>query len=640
MATEFGYAGKILKVDLSSPSMSDVPTSHYADRFIGGRGIAAKIYWDEVPPEAKALDPENRLIFMTGPLAGYPGIAGSMSQICGKSPATIPEQFFYTSMGGSWGAHLKFAGYDGIVVHGKSEKPVYLLVQDGTAELKDATALWGKGADAVRNLLNGELGNSARVLAIGPAGENLVTFATTLADEDAAAWGAAIMGSKNLKAIVVRGKGSRPPAANPEKLKTLTKYLHGLGYGLGYGLVKFLDAPSLTRKQQICFGCIRGCGRNTQETADGIKAKFMCGSAVFYLFEADAYYGKRTEVPFHATRLCLNYGLDTHVMAALLRWLKDGYNAGVLTEENTGIPLSKYGSWEFIEALVKKISLREGFGDVLAQGLHQAADAVGGKAKELLTDYLDKNGQNMVFGPRLFNANGIFYATEPRMSLPLMHEIYIPVMKWAEWVKGVEGAYMSNDRLRDIGRRFWGSELTYDFSTYEGKAVAAKKIQDKIHAEECLILCAFYYPVRACDYTETHEGDPTIESKLYSAITGNETDEEELNRIGERVFNLQRAVFAREDTRGKKVDEIPAFNFTVPLQGDTFDPECLVPGRDGKPITKKGTVVDREKFAKMLGEYYELRGWDKSSGLQTKQKLAGLDLEDIAEGLGQRGLIV
>jgi len=214
----------------------------------------------------------------------------------------------------------------------------------------------------------------------------------------------------------------------------------------------------------------------------------------------------------------------------------------------------------------------------------------------------------------------------------------IPIGGWKEWVKGAEGAHMSYDLLQEIGRRFWGSELAFDCSTYDGKAIAAKNIQDKIRAEECLILCAFFYPLRACDYTETHEGDPAIESKLYSAVTGNETDEEGLNRIGERVFNLERAVLTREDPRGKKVDEIPEFNFTVPIEGEHLNPELLAPGKDGEPISKKGTVVDREKFAQMLSEYYELRGWD-ASGLQTKQKLIELDLGDIAEGLTQRGLV-
>ncbi|HEY87039.1 MAG TPA: hypothetical protein G4O06_03280 [Dehalococcoidia bacterium] len=637
MTAEFGYAGKILKVDLSSASMSDIPTSDYADRFIGGRGIAAKIYWDEVPPGTKAFDPENRLMFMIGPLSGYPGIAGSISQICGKSAFTNPEQFYYGCMAGSWGAHLKFAGYDGVIVHGKSEKPVYLLVQDGNTELRDASALWGKDSAETRDLLKGELGSSARVLATGPAGENLVTFATTLADEDSSAWGGAIMGSKKLKAIVVRGKGSRLPAANPEKLETLVEYLRGLGGGVRRHGGSPLPPP-LVREQQICYGCARGCGRGTIETADGIKSKFLCQSASVYMPAAFTYYGKPTEVPFNATRLCHNYGIDTRVIWAVLRWLTDCYKAGVLTEENTGLPLSKFGSWEFIETLLKKISLREGFGDVLSQGLHQAADSVGGEARELITDYLDKSGHNVVYGPRLYNICGIFYATEPRMALTLLHEICLPVEKWNEWVKGAEDAYMSYDMLRDIGRRFWGSALTFDFSTYEGKAVAAKRIQDKIHAQECLVLCGWSYPIRSVDNTKTHEGDPTIESKLYSAVTGNETDEEGLNRIGERVFNLERAVLAREDPRGKKVDNIPEFNFTVPKGGEGMNPELMVPGKDGEPITKKGTVVDREKFAQMLSDYYELRGWD-SNGLQTKQKLVELDLEDIAQGLAQRGLI-
>jgi aldehyde:ferredoxin oxidoreductase len=637
MTIEFGYAGKILMVDLSSTRMSDVPTPDYADRFIGGRGIAAKIYWDEVPPEANAFDPENRLICMTGPTAGYPGIAGSRTQICGKVPFTDSGQFYYGTMGGSWGAHLKFAGYDGVIVHGKSEKPVYILIQDGTVELRDASALWGKGAIETRDLLKGELGKSAKVLSTGPAGENMVTFSTTLAEEDSAAQGAAIMGSKKLKAIVVSGKGSRLPAANPERLAELQKYLRGVGYGSAPWSVK-RDKPSLIEKKQICYGCVKGCDRVTLETADGIKTKILCAASGAYQ-AANAYYGKQTEVTFHATRLCHNYGLETRTMGAIMNWLMASYKAGYLTEDDTGLPLSKYGDWEFFETLVNKISLREGIGDVLAQGLPRAIDAVGGKAKELIPAYFDKKGQGIGFGPRLYNINGLFSATQAR-SGRLSNEISGAAGWWAKWSKGEEGAgaYLSYDMLREIGRRFWGSELTFDFSTYDGKAMAAKRIQDKLYASECLILCSFFYPLRYCDYTETHEGDATIESKLYSAVTGNETDEEELNRIGERVFNLERAILAREDPAGKKVDDIPEWSYTVPIEFDHHVPGLIVPGKDGEPITKKGNVVDREKFAQMLGEYYELRGWD-SSGLQTKQKLAELELEDIAQSLAQRRLV-
>jgi aldehyde:ferredoxin oxidoreductase len=406
-------------------------------------------------------------------MSGYPGIAGSISQICGKSAFTVPEQFFYTSMGGSWGAHLKLAGYDGVIVHGKSEKP---------------SALWGKDATEVNNFLKGELGRSTRVLATGPAGENLVTYASTLADEDAAAWGAAIMGSKKLKAIAVRGDGSRPPVANPEKLEALVKYLREMWHGVGVGAT-LSHIPSLSKKKMICYGCPTGCVRTNVETTNGIKIKVCCQAAGFYRPAADAYYGKSTDVPLHASRLCQDWGLETHVMASILRWFEDGRNAGVLTEANTELPLSKYGSWEFIETLVKKISLREGFGDALAQGVTQAADfgdalaqgvtqaadSIGREARELITDYLDKNGQNMVYGPRLYNVCGILYATEPRMSLPVLHEMTMPLGKWKEWVKGAEGAYMSYDRLQEIGQRFWGSELAFDCSTNEGKAITAKE---------------------------------------------------------------------------------------------------------------------------------------------------------------------
>ena len=137
------------------------------------------------------------------------------------------------------------------------------------------------------------------------------------------------------------------------------------------------------------------------------------------------------------------------------------------------------------------------------------------------------------------------------MPIPLLHEIIIPVEKWKAWFKGAKDVYLFDDRLREIRKRFRGSELAFDFSTYEGKAMAAKMIQGKLHVEECLVLCGFFYPIKSCDYTETHEGDATIESKLYSAVTGNETDEREFNRIGERVFNLERALLTREDLRGR-----------------------------------------------------------------------------------------
>ena len=228
MAEEHGYAGRLLRVDLTSGSTSSAPTSDYAGKFLGGRGIASKIYWDEVGPGVKPFDPQNRLVFITGPATGI-APAGTRWNIYGKSPARNPEGFCYTHLGGSWGAFLKFAGFDGIVVHGQSERPVYLFVKDGTAQIRDAAALWGRGAVDTRNALKAELGREVRVAAIGPAGENRVLFSGLIADGDAsgAAGFGAVMGSKKLKAIAVTGT-RRPVPADRESLKEVTAQMKRL----------------------------------------------------------------------------------------------------------------------------------------------------------------------------------------------------------------------------------------------------------------------------------------------------------------------------------------------------------------------------------------------------------------------------
>ena len=155
-----GYAGAILRVDVSSGNISRQPTMDYAGDFLGGRGIAARIYWDEVPPGTGAFDPGNRLIFITGPLAGFSGLSGSRWQVCGKAPAMTPEQFSYANLGGRWGAQLKFAGFDGLVVHGRADRPVYLYIEDGAAQLRDASHLWGKRTVETRDILKSELEKS------------------------------------------------------------------------------------------------------------------------------------------------------------------------------------------------------------------------------------------------------------------------------------------------------------------------------------------------------------------------------------------------------------------------------------------------------------------------------------------------
>lgn len=639
MVAEFGYAGKILKVDLSQKRTAELQTADYADRFLGGRGIAARIYWDEVAGQVKAFDPENCLIFMTGPLAGFSGFAGSRWQVCGKSPAMDPESFSYASLGGSWGVWLKYAGYDGVVIQGESEGPVYLFITDGGVEIRDATSLWGKTSIEVCDSLKAELGKKVRVVAIGPAGENRVSFATMLADQGSSGSSGfgAVMGAKKLKAIAVAGN-KRLKAADPERARNLADRAFQLknGYWGTHG-----PAMPVRTRLQRCHGCTTGCFRQSYEAEGGKSLKFFCQATDVYRRPAEKYHDGWSEVSLLATRLCDRYGLDTAVMQAMVEWLIICYKQGVLREKETGIPLSKIGSAEFVETLVRKIAFREGFGDLLSRGTIKAAETVGEGAKELIRyTVLTRANELKDYDPRLIITNALFYATEPRRPIQQLHETGHTLIHWLNWLKGEKDSFLSTNVFLTIADRFWGGVAAADFSTYDGKALAAKKIQDKAYAKESLILCDIFWPIISVRHSDDHVGDPTLEAQVFSAITGKELDEEGLNRFGEKVFNLQRAILSRQGWGGRDGDSLLDYLHEEPIEYVRFDRECIVPGRDGEPSSRKGEVVEKEKFEKMKSEYYELRGWDVESGLQTKAKLRELGLGDIADDLGKRGLSI
>ena len=646
MTYSSGYAGNILWVDLSTGGTERVPTERYSDLFLGGRGIAAKIYWDEVPPGTDPFDPENRLIFVTGPVTATTGFCGSRWQVCGKSP--LHNHFSYCNLGGDWGARLKMAGYDALVVHGKAERPVYLWIHPDKVELRPADHLMGKGAIACREELNRQLGNTARIVAIGPAGENRVRFANLLADRDASGSSglAAVMGAKNLKAVAVSGN-QRVAVAAPDRVKEIKKQFLGMMSGLDS---EYYDAvaphheiiPAGRTKKDVCFGCTgKNCIRMNYEDEGGRKGKFMCGSSFFYIVRANRYYGKTSDVPFEANKLCDDYGLDTHVVEPIIMWLVRCYKAGILTEEETGLPFSRIGSLEFVETLLRMISLREGFGDVLAEGPRRASRTLGSAAEELITDYASKNDQIPFYGARMYLTTGLFYAMEPRLPIQQLHEICTLLMRWAiDQTQGPKEDGVTSQVVRDIAKRFWGSEIAGDFSTYEGKALAAARIQDRQYAKENLILCDFTWPVIYSPFTHDGVGDPTLESRLCAAVTGRDVDEEGLYRIGERTFNLQRAILIREGWRGREDDSLEEFNFTMPLKGDTAgNPDAIVPGPEGETFARKGMVVDPGQFEGMKDEYYAIRGWDVRTGLQKRALLEELGLGDVAGELDEQGLL-
>ena len=640
----FGYAGKILRVNLTDRKIDCLDTSAYTGRFLGGRGMAAKIYWDETTRETEALEPENCLIFITGPLAGFTRFSGCRWQICGKTATMEPESFSYANLGGSWGAWLKYAGYDGLVVKGRAAKQVYVEIDNGNPAIKDAGHLIGKTTHQTEAILKQEYGTNARVLSTGPAGENMVAFATVLASENASGSSGfgGVMGSKNLKAVIIRqDKKIQPVAADPEELDKIAKKVFELRTK-NYEDYEHILPLKIQRK--ACYGCISGCSRGYYKADDGFTYKSLCAAAGVYFGPAMRYYGGMTDETEQAgnlgTRLCDEYGLDTTVVSPLIEWLSRCYREGILDDQNTGLPLSKIGSAEFINEFVWKISFREGFGDVLARGTRSAAEYIG-KDTDVTVDpgMITPGNESLDYDPRYILAHAMIYATEPRRAIQLLHSISLPVSRWNNWRDGWEGAFLSSEVFQDIAAKYWGSREAGNLVSNEDKALAAKLVQDYGYVKESMILCDFVWPLWQVRDIDSSIRNLTFESRILSAITGRNIDESELMKIGERNVNMQRAVLMRQGWDGINGDVLHEKLFENPLEFVFFSPDCMVPGEDGKPVSKKGTILKRDEFENIRDEYYDLRGWDKETGYQTETLMVSLNLTEEAVELKNMGLL-
>lgn len=633
--TEYGYAGQILNIDLSGGQISRFPTQPYVEDYLGGRGLAARLYWETAPLEADAYDPENCLMYATGPLTGFTGLASPRWQVAGKGPLMDPPVFSYANLGNRWGTRFKMSGYDGLVMRGRAERPAYIYIRDGAVEIRDASALWGKSTFEVGDALRGEMGSDISVLTIGPAAENMVVYATMITDDGASGAGGlgSVMGSKNLKAIVVAGE-NKLQTADPEGLDKLREHLRIIRRDTWKNWLN--NIPGVTHLR-ACHGCGLGCFRKAY-VQDGRRYKFFCQPPHVYWTAATAR-GEDYETILLCMRLCDHYGLDTTVMQPMVTWLGNCYREGLLDEKNTGLPLDKIGSMDFIEKLTGMIARREGFGDLLAGGIPAAASHLGQRAVELTHGLVGtRAGESLDYDPRLVIANALLYATEPRRPINQMHELTHALWLWMNWTRGEEPGFLTTKDFINVARNFWGGEIVADFTTPEGKALAARKIQDRTYAKESLILCDFLWPVVWVRFADDHTGDPSLESKVFSAITGRQIDEAGLNRIGERIFNLQRAIFLRQGWPGREGDKLLDYMHDEPLETTFFNADCVVPGKNGEITSRKGAKIDRKVFEDLKNEYYALRGWDIESGLPTEKGLKELGLADVAADLKSRGL--
>jgi len=636
----YGWCGKILNVDLSNSRVTERNTMDYAERFLGGRGIATRIYWEEVGPDVGAFDPENRLIFMTGPLGGTGVQGASRFEAMGKSPMLMPEGFCYGNLGGFFGPYLKRAGYDGIVIFGRSEKPVYIWIHDGKAQILDASMLWGKGVYDVKEILKETHGKTVRFVTTGVAGENMCRSANLMTDNEGSATGGfgAVMGSKNLKAIAVLGSAN-PLVANPDKLKELNRLVIHLNKRDPIQ-VPFPEEQVRRTGKSSCYQCGLDCKyRNSYRTASGKDVVRKCQSMFVYLPWVFRRPGESTETAVNATGICNDLSICTMEMANIIHWLESCYQSGFLTDKETGLDISKLGSNEFFENLANMIAHRKGFGNILAEGLLRAGETLGDKAKAHFENEVSDVGSGATYSGREYLMNGLLYALEPRQPIAMLHEISWLTGLWVMNQANPESSPVTSKVFRDVATKFWGHEKAWDLNTHEGKARAAVNIMNRTYVKDSLLLCDSVWPIMVSRSTPDHVGDPSLESRIFSSVTGIEIDEAGLNQYGERIFNLQRGVLLREGRR-PKVDDVPdEFNFTDPVETVFMNPDVIVPGPGQEVLSRKGQTLDRDVFEAMRKEFYEIRGWAIESGLQKAKTLEHLGLSDLAQDLKQIGMI-
>ncbi|MBU4318790.1 MAG: hypothetical protein KKF30_16145 [Proteobacteria bacterium] len=626
----FGWCGKILDVDLTHSKITHRNTMDYSDLFLGGRGIATRIYWEEVQPEVSAFDPENRLIFMTGPLGATGAQGASRFEVVGKSPMLLPEGFCYGNLGGFFGPYLKRAGYDGIVVSGKAEKPVYLWIHDEEIEILDASALWGKGVYEVSGKLKTLHGQNTRFVTMGVAGENLCRSSNLMTDNEGSATGGfgAVMGSKNLKAVAVLGTGN-PQVAKPEELKSLSQKIIALNKRSP------MPAPfppdQVTRSGKAsCYQCGIDCTmRNTFRTASGREMVRKCQAMFVYAPWSMRIPGEPAETALDATGICNDLSICTMEMSNIIAWLAACHKSGVLTNEQIGVDMTTLGTRAFFENLARMIAHRQGLGDILAEGLLRAGEKLGEEAKKHFSNEVSGVGAGASYSAREYMMNGLLYAFEPRQPIAMLHEISRLIGQWAAHQGNPKASPVSSDVFRSAAKAFWNHEKAWDLNSPEGKAMAATRIIDRTIVKDSLGLCDSSWPLMVSGNTPDHSGDSTLESRLFSAVTGIETGEDELLQYGERIFNLERAILLREG-RKAKADDVPAeFNFTDPVQTVFMNPKVIVPGPGNEVLSRKGMVLDRKDFEAMRAEFYSLRGWDPETGVQKSETLESLNLGDI-----------
>ena len=617
-----GYNGKILRVDLERESIDvEEPQEILYCRYLGGGTLALYYLLKELKPNSDPLGPENILVFAGSVISGTPAAGLSRFSVAAKSPLT--GAFGEAEAGGWWIPELKFAGFDAIVIKGRANRPVYLWIHDGEAEIRDASQLWGKYSKETQEEIRKELGDERiRIALIGPAGEKLVRVSCIL-NELKHANGrtglGAVMGSKNLKAIAVRGK-KRMEVADEEAVRRLTKWLkdtyeepyfsignlgtsrvttmlseQGILPTLNFREGSFAEADVISGetmsktilvRRGTCYGCFVRCKREVQVGEPYFVEPIYGGPE----YETVAAFGSMCGIAdlkaiSKANQLCNAYGLDTISMGGLISFAMECYEKGILTKKDTGGLELRFGNVEAMMRMVEMIGKREGLGDTLAEGICPAAEKFGKGAEHFA---MHVKGMPIPFHePRGKAGVGLGYAvsaTGPdHMEYP--HDPF-----WATEA-GIS-------LLRPLGI----------FEPVDVFDLGPQKIRIFVYLQQYWNLLN---SLGICAFTAKPMGPQTLNGIVdyVKAVTGWETSLFDLLKVAERhanmarIFNLREGLTARDDTLPDR--------FFQPMEGGTL----------------KGKKIDKEQFSKAIETYYEMMGWDPETGIPKKAKLAELDLD-------------
>ena len=620
---KYGYAGKQLRISLRDKrvSVEDV-NSDIMRKYLGGAGYGARILYDELEKGIDPLAPENKLLFATSPLTAHKIPGGGSIIVCFKSPLT--NTWGESRCGGDFGPDLKRAGYDALIIEDRSEEPVYIYIHDDTVQIKPAAKLSGRRVPEKIGMIRKELGDERiSVMCIGPAGEKLVKIATVMFEQRAAGrcGVGAVMGSKNLLGIAVKGSHELN-AAEPARLKEAvkkalgilrenetaagfkehgttgdmvpndaagdwpTKNWHSNSWGKAEQLYDQFFNTHLVRNHGCYRGCPIACGRIAEVKKGAFKTPVHEGSEYESLSAFTAFVlNDNLEAAIHATYLCNEYGIDTISAGAIIAFAMECFEHGILKREALGGLDLSWGNPEALPELVRMISLREGIGDILAEGVKRAAEKLGGASGEFA-----------------IHGKGLEAPAHDGRSGKVLAVAYGTANRGMCHIHPLEGM------VYDSGKFDWGL-MKYgipDPNTVErwdekGKGSIVKVLQDGLIVPDILNTCKFFM------YSGIYLDEL---AEIFSAITGWDIDGEELLKVGERVFNLQRMFNVREGFR-REDDMIPERVRRQPAFGIYADEErCAIKDFDG-----------------MLDEYYQARGWDVKTGVPSQKKLQELGIE-------------